>query len=41
MKNNWEKNAVEAVKNLKAVFVCNNVLEKVQNTPPKMLLNFM
>ena len=29
------------VKNLKVVFVCNNVLEKVQNPPPKMFLNVL
>ena len=30
---------VKAVKNLKAVFVCNNALEKVQN-PPQNVLEF-
>ena len=31
MKTNWKINVVKAVKNLKAVFVSNNVPEKVQN----------
>ena len=36
-----KKKNVKAVKNLRAVFMCNNVLEKNAESSPKMFLNIL